>query len=207
MALVWELHCAQQRHQQLSDIEVSCCQSSRPCSQAREHYSLPVKQQLICFRHNKHFIYFPVWEKGFCFYPLNKCFFLRQTLAWKIPVRLQHFVLNPFFFKPCLSFATKHFKLLAVLHYSLQGQDKKDDSPGPTGCNKSPEILCVRDILLQGNPVGAAKGDRRAFCLLSELEGAAMLSAPQVLKRVNRNKTKRINKTKTFVSLATTLAV
>lgn len=61
--------------------------------------------------------------------------------------------------------------------------------------------------MLQGNPVGAAKGERRAFCLLSELEGAAMLSAPQVLKRVNRNKTKRINKTKTFVSLATTLAV
>lgn len=103
MALVWELHCAQQRHQQLSDIEVSCCQSSRPCSQAREHYSLPVKQQLICFRHNKHFIYFPVWEKGFCFYPLNKCFFLRQTLAWKIPVRLQHFVLNPFFLNPVLA--------------------------------------------------------------------------------------------------------
>lgn len=55
--------------------------------------------------------------------------------------------------------------------------------------------------------MGAAKGERRAFCLLSELEGAAMLSAPQVLKRVNRNKTKRINETRTFVSLATTLAV
>lgn len=174
-------HSAALRHQQLSDIEVSCCQSSCPCSQAWEHYSLPVKQQLICFNHSKHFIYFPVWEKGFHFFPLNKCFSLRQTLAWKIPVSLQHFALNPCFSNPVLALqqnTSNYWQYYTTVY--------RDRAKRMTFLDL--QISRCEGHFVTGWPCGSRKGWQES--VLPPL-GAAMLSSPQVLKTVNRNKTKK----------------
>lgn len=81
--LSWVLHGFQRR---VTLIKVSCCQSLHPCSW--QHYSFPEKQQLICFNQRMHFYLFSSMRFRKMIYFFNKYFLLRQTLAWKVSLRI-----------------------------------------------------------------------------------------------------------------------
>lgn len=65
----------------------------------------------------------------------------------------------------------------------------KDYSPEPTDSDTGRQILEVRGVMLQETLVEAVKGDRRIFWFSLQVERAVVLSAPQISKRITKNKT------------------